>query len=226
MTFADIYALVEEKCDGRSFGIAKHQRWADLVRSEVSRNSLASGFHGLYFLYKEAVVTDGSVANEPRYKLPDDFIDDLAIWYDGTLLEKADPSVMNITQGSSPSGSVPTWWNPRGQEIELIPAPAEAGKEINLFYNGLPDAVSGGSFTDYFLTHWPHLHVFGMAESALDSVGASALAQKMRGRFLEEVQRLMLDNRRFWLKNQRVRLANWDEFTAQKTFLFPQFGNV
>jgi hypothetical protein len=231
MTFADIIALVEEKCDGRSLGIAKHQRWADLVRSEVARNSLASGFHGLYFLYKEAIVTGGSIANEPRCGIPDDYVDDLAVWYDDVLLIKSDPSVMNITQGhqdatSNSSGAAPIWWNLRGQEIELIPTPSEAGKEIKLFYNGLPDPVFGATFSDYFLNQWPHLHVFGMAESALDYVGASALAQKMRGRFLDEVQRLMLDNRRFWLKGQRIRFQSWDEFVEKKRYLFPQFGNL
>jgi hypothetical protein len=230
MTFTDIYTLVEEKCDGRSFGIAKHTRWADLVRSEVARNALAAGFHGLYFLYKEATVTGGSILNEPRYTIPDDFIDDLAVWYDGKLLVKADPGVMNITQGlhtstSNDSGHIPTWWNLRGRELELVPPAPEAGKEIKLFYNGLPEAISGANFSDYFLTQWPHLHVFGMAESALDYVGASALSQKMRSRFQEEVQRLMLDNRRFWIKGQRVRLMNWDEFVEKQRFVFPQFGN-
>lgn len=231
MTFADIVALVEEKCDGRSLGSARHIRWADMVRSEVARNALASGFHGLYFLYKEATVTGGSLLNEGRYKLPDDFVDDLAVWYNEVLLIKSDPSVMNITQGyqdsaTNSSGSDPAWFNFRGQELEIIPVAPRAGDEIKLFYNGLPEGVTGTAFTDYFLNQWPHLHVFGMAESALDYVGASGLAQKMRGRFQDEVQRLMLDNRRFWLKNQKIRLQNWDEFTEKQRYLFPQFGNL
>lgn len=228
MNFTDIIALVEEKCDGRSFGIEKHQRWANLVRSEMARQSLAGGFHGLYFLYREATVVGGSKANDGKYQIPDDYIDDLSVWYDGRLLAKAPPGVMNVTSGENPSASAsqPSWYCLRGREFDIIPAPPEAGKTIKLFYNGLLDDVSGLTFTDYFMTQWPHLHAFGMAESAADYMGASQLAGKFRGRFQEELQRLLMDNRRFWFKGTKMRYQNWDEFEEQKQHVFPQFGNL
>jgi hypothetical protein len=231
MEFTDIIALTEEKMDGRGLGESKHIRWADAVRSEVARNILAGGFHGLYFLYREATVTGGSKANEPRYHLPDDFVDDLALWYDGQELMKAEPGIMNTLHGlqsstSNASGGDPRWYDFHGLELEIIPTPPSAGKEIRMFYNGLPEGVTGAKFSDYFMTHWPNLHVFGMAEQAADSLGASALSQKFRNRFQEEVQRLMLDNRRFWIKRQRVRMMNWDEFADKQRFLFPQFGGA
>lgn len=228
MIFSDIYSLVEEKCDGRSFGIAKHQRWADLVRSEVSHHALAGGFHGLYFLYKEADVIGGSIAGQARYALPDDYVDDLSLWYNGTSIIKAQPNIMNLTMGSDESSSKPSgepaWFVPRGLEFEFIPATPEDGKPIAMFYNGVPDSVVGADFTDYFMRMWSALHVFGMAEHALDSVGGYSEAKNFRQRFMDELQRLMMDNRRFWLKGTKIRLQNWDEYTDQKRFVFPQFS--
>ena len=230
MTFADIVALVEEKADGRSFGIAKHKRWADLVRSEVARNATASGFHGLYFLYKEADVIDGSVVGQARYALPDDYVDDLSLWYDGKLLVKAPPGVMNITTGvaesATPPSGEPTFFVLRGMELEMIPAPPEDGKSISMFYNGLPEPVADEAHTDYFLNQWSALHVLGMAEYALDSVGGHKQAERFRDRFREEMGRLMLDNRRFWLKGTKTRLQNWDEHKEMMRFVFPQFGGA
>lgn len=230
MTFADIIALVEEKCDGRSLGSARHIRWANLVRNEVARNILAGGFHGLYFLYKEATVSGGSVAGQARYQLPDDFIDDLSVWFDGELMLKSDGPAMDITVGSdaaaNTNGDAPIWVARRGREFEFLPTPPEAGKEIKLFYNGLPDEIVAEGSTDFFLTQYPQLHVLGMAEHALDYVGNYNQARAFRQRFLEEVQRLMLDNRRFWLKGVKVRFQNWDEFVERRHLVFPQFGNL
>jgi hypothetical protein len=232
MVLNDIISLVEEKCDGRSFGIAKHKRWADLVRSEVARSAFAAGFHGLYFLYKESDVIDGSTANQARYALPDDFVDDLSLWYDGIPIIKAAPGVMNITTGCSESQAPPVnpdgpaWFVMRGMEFEFIPAPPDDGKRIALFYNGLPDPVTSADFTDYFMNQWSALHVYGMSEYALDSVGGYVQAQGFRKRFTDELQRLMLDNRRFWLKGTKMRLQNWDEFQEKERYLFPQFGNL
>jgi hypothetical protein len=231
MVLNDIIALVEEKTDGRSLGVAKHKVWADVVRKEAAQTAIVGGFHGIYFLYKEAVVTGGSLLNEPRYELPDDFIDDLSVWYDGIQLVKADPQVLNITTLEDVAGGYqPTWYDFRGLEINIIPAPPEAGKTISLFYNATPEAIVAGTdhltFHDYFLDNWPMLHVYGMAEHALDSVGAYAAAQNFRKRFNDEIARLAMHNRRFWVKGSKMRLGNWDEFETQKRFLFPQFGNV
>jgi hypothetical protein len=228
MFFSDIIALVEEKADGRSFGIEKHQRWANLVRSEASRSALATGFHGLYFLYKEADVIDGSIAGQARYALPDDYVSDLALWFDGVPMIKASPGVMDITTGSAesetpPTGS-PTWYVPRGMEFELIPAPSLDGTRIAMFYNGTADTVSGLGFHDYFMEQWANLHVAGMAKFALDSLGANSQAKYFRDEFREELQRLMLDNRKFWLRGMKVRVMNWDEFSDKQRYLFPQFG--
>lgn len=230
MTLADIIATVEEKCDGRSLTTARHLRWANMVRNEVARNILAGGFHGLYFLYKEATVSGGSVAGQARYKLPDDFIDDLSVWYDGDLMLRADGGVMNTTVGQSAlentNGDGPIWAVMRGRELELLPTPPTAGKEIKLFYNGLPDELVNEGSTDYFLEQYPHVHILGMSEYALDYVGNYNQARAFRQRFLEEVQRLMLDNRRFWLKGVKIRVQNWDEFEERRHIVFPQFGNL
>lgn len=231
MDFSDIIAMVEEKCEGRSLTTARHVRWANAVRRRVARSAFAGGFHGLYFLYKEATVDGGSVANQSRYQLPDDFVDDLSVWYDGTLLIKADPGVMDITVGvndatSNANTDAPIWFAMRGRELDVIPTCPSAGKEIKMFYNGLPDAVTSVAFTDYFLEQYQDIHIFGMAEFALDSVGAYNQAKSFRDRFNEELKNLLLDNRRFWLKNQKVRFQNWDEFVGKQRYVFPQFGNL
>jgi hypothetical protein len=231
MVLNDIISLVEEKCDGRSLGVAKHKRWADLVRKEAARSAITGGFHGLYFLYKEAVVTGGSTAEEPRYKIPDDFVDDLSVWYDKIALVKGDPGVLNITTADDiESGCLPTWYDLRGMELNIIPAPPVDGKEIKLFYNALPEEINANtdeaSYKDFFMDHWANLHVFGMAEYALDSVGAYEAGKAMRDRFNEEITRLTMSNRRFWIKGVKIRLQNWDEFATKQRYLFPQFGGV
>ena len=194
---SDIISIVEEKCDGRSLGASKHKRWADLVRKEAVTTAVAAGFHGLYFLYKEATVIGGSVANQARYELPDDFIDDLSVWYDGISLIKAPPGVLDITAQADISGGYqPTWYNFRGLELEILPKPPVSGKEIKFLYNGQPEAIVEGTdpatFTDYFLQNWGQLHVFGMAEFALDSVGAYNAAKGFRARYNEEVARMAM----------------------------------
>lgn len=231
MVLNDIFALVEEKCDGRSLASASKLRWADIIRKEAAQTAVAGGFHGIYFLYKEAQVIGGSEANEPSYELPDDFVSDLSVWYDGKPLTKASPSVLNITSQRDVSGSyLPTWFEPKGLSFDIVPAPQEAGKTIWLFYNSLPEEITANTnpatFTDYFLNRWPMLHVYGMAEHALDSLGAYKAGAAMRDRFHAEISRLAMNNRRFWIQGSKMRLQNWDEFTDQKTHLFPQFGNV
>ena len=231
MVLNDLIALVEEKIDGRSLGVAKHKRWAELVRKEAARSAIAGGFHGLYFLYKEATVSGGSVADQSRYEIPDDYVQDLSLWYDGIPLIKGAPSVMNITaQDDIRGGYLPTWFDLRGMEFNIMPAPAEAGKEIKLFYNALPEEITSATdevtYHDYFMDQWPNLHVFGMAEYAADSVGGYAAAKNFRDRFNEEITRLTLSNRRFWMQGTKIRLCNWDEFVAKQRYLFPQFGGI
>jgi hypothetical protein len=115
-------------------------------------------------------------------------------------------------------------------EINISPAPHESGKEIKLFYNAMPEEIDantdGSSFHDYFMDNWANLHVFGMAEYALDSLGAYEAGKAMRDRFNEEISRLTMNNRRFWLKGVKIRLQNWDEFVSKQRYLFPQFGGV
>lgn len=227
--FSSIVTQVEEKVDGRSFGTVKHQAWADTLRSGVAHNAFVGGFHGLYFLYKEATVRGGSVVGEGRVAVPDDFVDDLNVWYDGILLAKAAPGVLAITLGapaditSSPSGDA-GWVAMAGLEFEIRPTPQEAGKEIKLFYNALPELVSGPAFTDYFLDHFQDLHIYGMAEKAAQSVGATNLAREYGKYFQREAQALQLANRRWYLKGVKIRFQNWDEFEEQKKHVFPQFG--
>ena len=231
MVLNDIISLVEEKCDGRSLGVAKHKRWCQLVRQEAARSAIAGGFHGIYFLYKEARVTGGSVIGQGRYEMPDDFVDDLSVWYDGVQLIKADPGVLDVTAEEDRAGSyLPTWYGMRGMEFDIMPAPGASGKEIKLFYNALPEEITSTTdevtFHDYFMDNWANLHVFGMAEYAADSLGGYAAAKNFRDRFNEEVGRLTMHNRRFWLKGTKIRLMNWDEFTSKQRYLFPQFGGV
>ena len=233
MTLTDIIAGVEEKCDGRTLATASLVRWANLIRYDAARTVHSGGFHGLFFLYKEATVDDGSVANQSRYKLPDDFVDDLNLWYDGKLLVKADPGVLDITLGENNAdlteqGGTPTFFSFRGREIDIIPMPVEAGDEIKLFYNSLPETIQAGAtaFTDYFLTQYPKLHIYGMVAEALDSLGADVQAERFRKRYENEVSKLALDNRRFWMKHTKMRLQNWDEFVTKQRHVFPQFGEL
>lgn len=231
MVLNDIIALVEEKCDGRSLGSTKHLRWADIIRKEAAQTAVAGGFHGLFFLYKEAQVIGGSEANEPSYELPDDFISDLSVWYDGKPLTKAPASILNVTSQADKEGSyLPTWFEMKGLGFDIVPTPTESGKSIQLFYCALPEEITATTdpavFTDYFIGRWPMLHVYGMAEHALDSLGAYKAGAAMRDRFQAEISRLAMQNRRFWIQGSKVRLQNWDEFANQKTHLFPQFGNV
>lgn len=231
MVLNDIIALVEEKCDGRSLGVAKHKRWAEIVRKEAARSAIAGGFHGIYFLYKEARVTGGSVASQARYEIPDDYVDDLSVWYDGIQLIKGDPGVIDVCAAEDIAGGyLPTWYTMRGMEFEISPTPGEAGKEIKLFYNALPEEITSttdeATFHDYFLDQWANLHVYGMAEYAAGSLGGHQAAKLFRDRFNEEVARLTMHNRRFWLKGTKMRLMNWDEFVSKQRYLFPQFGGV
>lgn len=231
MVLDDIITLVEQKCDGRSLGSAKHKLWADVTRKKAVNTAVAAGFNGLYFLYKEAIVTGGSTAGEPRYELPDDFVDDLSVWYDGVPLIKGAGRVIDITAKEDIAGGYqPTWFDFRGLEINITPPPPDTGKEIRLFYNGKPESIvpetDSSAFTDYFLENFPDLHVYGMAEYALDYLGATKLAESFKNRYDEEISKMAMKNRQFWMRGVKIRLMNWDEFQAQKRYLFPQFGSV
>jgi hypothetical protein len=231
MFLNDIFSLVEQKCDGRSLSSANKLLWAEIIRKEAAQTAVAGGFHGLYFLYKEAQVTGGSEAGEPSYELPDDFVSDLSVWYDGKPLAKAGASLLNVTaQADKEGGYLPTWFEMKGLSFDIVPTPADGGKAIQLFYCAFPEEITSTTnplvFKDYFLEKWPMLHVYGMTEHALDSLGAYQAAGKMRERFQNEISRLAMNNRRFWIQGSRMRYQNWDEFDSQKTHLFPQFGNV
>jgi hypothetical protein len=231
MFLNDIFSLVEQKCDGRSLSSASKLLWAEIIRKEAAQTAIAGGFNGLYFLYKEAQVTGGSEANEPSYELPDDFVSDLSVWYDGKPLAKGPASVLNITaQADVAGGYLPTWFEMKGMSFDIVPMPTEGGKSIKMFYCAFPEEVTPTTdpltFRDYFIEKWPMLHVYGMTEHALDSLGAYKAASAMRDRYQAEISRLAMHNRRFWIQGSKIRYQNWDEFSNQKTHLFPQFGNV
>lgn len=221
MNFAEIKTAVEELCDGRSLDATKQTAWIKRIRTKVAMSFRASGFRGLYFLYKEATVKDGSVLNESRYAQPDDFIDDLNVFYDGELLVKAPPGMLNIVHDLSTTGT-PGWFQLAGVEFELIPVPNKAGLEIKLLYNGLPDIITAASTEDYFMKHFPELHINGMAWLAAKFLGSKQYAQEYKNDFNAEAGDLMLHNRRHYLKHARIRFQNWDEFEDSKNTLFPQ----
>lgn len=223
MTFTEIKAAVEELMDGRSLNSDKQKAWIKRIRTKVAMSFRASGFRGLYFLYKEATVKDGSVLNEPRYAQPDDFIDDLNVYYDGNLLTKAPPGMLNIAHDLTKTG-IPGWFQLAGIEFELIPVPNEAGIEIKLLYNGLPEIVTTPSQEDYFMKHFPELHINGMAWLAAKSLGSKDYAREYKDDFNKEASDLMLHNRRHYLKHARIRFQNWDEFEDAKNTVFPQFA--
>lgn len=224
MKWSDLKTSVEELCDGRSLSATKQVAWANRMRTNVAMDFMTSGFRGLYFLYKEATVQNGSVIDEPRYALPDDFIDDLEIFYDKALLSKSPPGTLSITQDIEATGT-PKWWRMMGTEIDLRPIPDEVGKEILLFYNGLPDDITDtAGLEDYFMKHFPDLHVFGMAEKAASFLNPSGReALKYEVRFEREKVKLTMHNRRHYFKHIRLRFQNWDEYEEMKRHVFPQF---
>lgn len=231
-TFLDAKTRVNALGDGRTFAADRQARWANSVRQGLATDPIVAGIRGFYFLYKEATVKDGSVAQQAKYAVPDDFVDDLNVFYNGTLLVKSPPGILDITQdtqSSDDSTSDPQWVRLLGVEFELIPKPPETGDEIKLLYNGFPDEISSSNndaFTDYFLNHFFELHVYGMAEQMALEMGGSAniqFATIYGQKFQQEQQRLMLHNRRWHFKNAKLRLQNWDEYEEQKRIVFPQF---
>lgn len=223
-TFANIKTQVELKADGASISEDRQALYANDLRKDIVMDFDIAGLNGLYFLYKEAVVKDGSVISQPKYAIPSDHIDHLQIFYDKVLLTDVPKKLLGITQ-SNPSDGTPEWVNLLGLEFELVPAPDTAGKEIKLLYNGLPGDVpssDNGSFTDYFLNHWPNLHVFGMAEAAWEYLGNIRKAEYYGKKLKEQKAKLMLHNRRHWMKNANLRFMNWDEYTDYKRTVFPQ----
>lgn len=223
MNFGEIKTAVEELMDGRSLDGDKQKAWIKRIRTKVAMSFRASGFRGLYFLYKEATVKNGSVLNEPRYAQPDDFIDDLNVYYDGNLLTKAPPGMLNIAHDVTTSGT-PGWFQMAGVEFELIPVPATAGIEIKLLYNGLPGIITATGQEDYFMKHFPELHINGMAWLAAKSLGSKDYAKEYKTDFNAEAGDLMLQNRRHYLKHARIRFHTWDEFEDAKNIVFPQMA--
>lgn len=222
MKFSDIKESVTEYADGRIFSDAKHKRWIKRVRESTAMDAVTRGFYGFYFLYKEATVKGGTVADEPKYAMPSDFIADLQIFLDKVYIPKTPPGVMDITQTRGSSGTV-KWFRNRGVCFELIPAPDEAGKEVLLLYNGMPDNIENNDQEDYFMKHFPDLHIFGMAEMACRSVGLKQAAAECKGDYFNERKNLWAHNTMHHIQNARLRFQNWDEYTAKKTIVFPQF---
>jgi len=230
MKYSDIKAAVKELGDGRDFSTAEYDRWIERVRKRVAMDFATSGFRGLFFLYKEATVEGGSTLDDPnRYAVPDDFIDDLNVFYDGTLLVKAPAGLIDIANVENAGGgaTVPTWVRLVGQEFEIVPAPSEAGNEIKLLYNALPETVTDPNQEDYFMKHFPDLHIFGMGELMALRLGNVQLADRYRADFDNERIQLRLHNVRHYTKNSRIRFQNWDEYqTNARHIVFPQFVNV
>jgi len=224
LKWSDMKEEVEELCDGRSLSVTKQAKWANRVRTSVAMDFITSGFRGLYFLYKEATVQGGSIKDQSRYAIPDDFIDDLNIFYDKELLSKAPPGRLSLTLNIEATGT-PKWWRMMGVEFDLRPICAEAGKEILLFYNGLPDAITDSDdFEDYFMKHFPDLHIFGMAEKAASFLNPSGKeALKYEVRFEREKVKLTMHNRRYYFKHSKLRFYNFDEYQELKEKLWPQF---
>lgn len=228
--FKDIKDQVTEMGDGRTFSASKHAKWANNFRRTIAMSFQIAGFNGLYFLYKEASVKDGSVANQANYAIPDDFIDDLNVFYDGTLLGKAPPGLLDISQGREAAGTIasgtPKWVQLAGVEFLIIPAPEDAEKTIFLLYNGLPSDISTTSndnFTDYFLNHFADLHVFGIGEKMARSIGLTDVAQDCSNQKATQARELQLHNRRHYYKNSHLRFQNWSEYESIKRIVFPQF---
>jgi hypothetical protein len=225
--FKDIKAQVEEKMDGRTLSEAKHSIWANMIRKQVATNVEIAGIHGLYFLFKEATVVDGSVAGQGRYEVPDDYICDLQVFYDRKPLMKEPPGFLDIMRPRDDTSGTPTWFEMEGQVFNIRPAPSDAEKEILLFYNGLPGLVpssNNDSFEDTFMIQFPALHVFGMTEQAAESLGLYDTADRMSTRFQNEMGSLKFQNRRWHLSNAKIRFINWDEYEDAKIRTFPQFS--
>jgi len=234
MNFSDIKTMVEERIDRRTILESRHARWANTFRRSISTDFEVAGFRGLYFLYKEATVDGGTVANQAKYEIPDDFIDDLNVFVDGKLLLKSPAGILDILQDvTSPEGGTSQWVQMKGQYFEIIPPSDEDGLEIMLFYNAFPTEIpssSNDSFTDYFLDKFPMLHVYGILEQAVEgyaglsaSQGARAAVRDFSQKLLREKRSLQLHNRRFHMKNAKIRIQTWDEFEEKKRFIFPQY---
>jgi len=227
-TFANIKTKVELFGDGASIEASVHALYANDLRKDVVMDFDIAGLNGLYFLYKEATVLNGSVESQAKYAVPSDFIDHLQVFYDGRLLTDVPKKLLGLTQ-ADPSDGTPTWINLLGLEFELVPAPDTDEDEIKLLYNGLPDSIptsSNDNFTDYFLDRWPNLHVFGMAEQAWEYLGNTKKAEYYGKKYEKEKAKLMYHNRRHWMKNANLRFANWDEYVDYKRTVFPQIQNV
>lgn len=223
-TFANIKTQVESKWDGGTLDEGDAALWANDLRKDVVMDFDIAGLNGLYFLYKEATVQDGSVASQAKYAIPDDFIDHLQVFYDGALLTDTPKKLLGITH-PDPSDGTPEWINLLGLEFELVPPPDTASKEIKLLYSGLPSDIplsSNDSFTDYLLNHWPNLHVFGMTEAAWESIGNIKKADYYGKKAREQRAKLMYHNRAHWGRNAKRRFMNWDEYVDYKRTVFPQ----
>jgi len=223
--FSETKSRVNELGDGRTFAEEKQASWANSIRKDVAMNYEIGGIYGIHFLFKEATVKNGSKIGEPRYAIPGDYIDHLNVFYAGKLLTDSPPKTINIVQDLTQTGT-PEWVRILGVEFDIRPIPDKTGDEIKLLFNGLPAVVpssGNNNFTDYFLNHFPDLHIFGIAKWMALSIGAKVLSQTYANEYIREQKKLQLHNRRHWIKNARIRYQNWDEYSEAKRTIFPQF---
>lgn len=225
MKFEDIKKSVEELSDGRTLDADDQKRWIKRVRNNVAMDPLIRGFRGLFFLYKEAEVKDGSQANEPRYAVPSDYIIGLNVFYDGNLLSPPPPEMLDVTLSRNISSGTPKWVRLMGQEFDILPPPENTGDSIYLLYNGLPEEISSTDQEDYFMKHFEDLHIFGMGQLANLKYRNKTMADYCTGLFEKEKAKLMLHNRNHYLNTAHIRFINWDEYEDKKRVLFPQFDS-
>ncbi len=224
MTFNEIRSLVEEKADGRSFPDAKHQAWIKAVRSDVAEDPAVSGFGGLFFLFKEATVIGGTIIGQGEYELPDDYVGDLTVFLDSTYLPKVPDELMDRIHDRDYGNGPAQWWRARGTFLDIIPKPEEAGLEIRLLYYGTPDIITTLTQEDYFMRHYPMIHVYGMAAHAIEYLGENQRRENQyQTKYEHEKMKLAYANRRHKMAHNLLRFQSWDEYEEKRQIFFPQF---
>ena len=124
--FSTTKSRVNELGDGRTFAPDKQASRADSIRKDVAMNYEIGGIYGIYFLFKEATVKDGSIIGEPRYAIPSDYIDHLNVFYAGKLLDDAPPKIINVVQDLTDTGT-PERVRLLGVEFDIRPIPDKEG---------------------------------------------------------------------------------------------------
>lgn len=222
--FSEVKERVKELGDGRTFTDTQQASWANSVRKSIAQNYEIVGFNGLYFLFKEATVKGGSVKDQARYAIPTDYISHLNVFYDDVCLTDGPPKSFSQVRDLTETGT-PEWVRMMGLEFELIPIPDKKGDPIKLLFHGFASNIptsSNDDTTDFFLDHWPDLHIFGMGKLACQSIGKITMARECGNDYMREQKALQIHNRQHWIGNARVRYTNWDEYQDFKRLVFPQ----